>query len=197
MPSQTSDIYQLALKHMEKDEKQLPIEIKNLNNMLAKHNNLISNMESHIINLVKSITSFNKSPVLTNSVVYDHDYALQFVSRIWISCKDEKNMIQAISKYVEGAKPRAENGYFVFENLPVAEGDPKNLNTVKDTLYDILKDQTIIKYITDLKASTTELNSQIEKIRELMKPIVDSIDQDLYNTRIKGCCKNLTLLRKI
>jgi len=196
LPSQTAGIYQLALKHMEKDEKQLPNEIKNLIDMLNCHNNLISTSESDIIELVKSTSTFSASPVKID-IVYNYDYVNLFVSRVWISCKDANNMIECLDDYIIRATPRAENGYFYFDGLQVAQGDEKKLDIVKDTLYGILKNKAIIKNIIDLKASANSLNDQIQKIRQLVKPITDSIDQDLYDTRTRACCTNLTLLRKI
>jgi hypothetical protein len=150
MPSQTSEIYRLGLKHMEKDEKQLPIEIENLNNMLVDHKKQISDMETYITKLVKNSTStFYKSPVFS-PVFYKHDHVFLFVSKIWISCKDEKNMNEAIDEYIKNTTPRSEDGYFKFENEAVAKGDPKNLDIVKDVLYKILKDKEIIKNIAKL-----------------------------------------------
>jgi hypothetical protein len=53
MPSQTSEIYRLGLKHMGKDDEQIPIEIENLNNVLSQHRRRIENMESDITKQIK------------------------------------------------------------------------------------------------------------------------------------------------
>jgi hypothetical protein len=196
LPSQTARIYQLALKHMEKDDKQLPKEIQKLKDMLGSHDNQIRILESDINKLVKTTSTFSASPVKTG-IVYRRDYVARFISKVWISCKDEGNISDCVDAYIIRAIPTAENGYFQFDGLPVAQGDERELNSVKDVLHDILKNKEIIKNISDLKSSAKSLNDQIKKIKELVKPIADSIDQDLYSTRIKGCCTNLTLLKKI
>jgi len=197
MPSQSAEIYHLAFKHMEQDDNDLPKEIENLNNMLIHHDNLISKTAADIIKITKTTSSISYESPVKFGVVYDYERVYMFLSRVWISCMDGKNIIECLENYIKNATPRADNGYFHFDGLPVAQGDEKELNTVRDVLYNILKNKEIIKNISDLKASTKTLNDQIKKIKEMVKPIADSIDEDLYSTRIKGCCTNLTVLRKI
>jgi len=64
---------------------------------------------------------------------------------------------------------------------------------MKNMLYDILKDVQLLKGFSDLEESKKNMYNEIEQIHRMTNEIIESIDNDLYETHIKGCCP--TVLR--
>ena len=182
---------------MKKDDEQLSNELEEMNNAVGNHNDLISKSDRNIPALEKKMLSPFFASAARSEVTYNYNMVYQFTSRVWISCVEKEDIMGCIELYIKNATPRAGGGYFQFENLPVAQGDGADLNTVEIALYGILRNKEIIKIIKDLKSSVSLLDNKKQNIRNLMAPVVDSIDQDLYTRKIKGCCTNITLLRKI
>jgi hypothetical protein len=106
---------------MKEEEPQLPIEITNLNNMLAKHRTSIDNIEKKIKDVIKErLSSMYQSPLkIGNSFSYDFNYVYIFLKKVWEGNDYE---LKEIDNYINRATPRIQNGFFYFENIPVDKG---------------------------------------------------------------------------
>lgn len=193
IPSESSKIFQLALKHMKEDEPQLSIEISHLRNIFNRHHKLLENVETRIKNLIEEkLSQTYRSPLKIGSrYSYDFDNVYSFLKVVWES---NKYQLKQIENYIDKrASPRIENGYFYFENRPVGRGNNIGFEIMKNMLYDILKDVQLLKGFSDLEESKKNMYNEIEQIHRMTNEIIESIDNDLYETHIKGCCP--TVLR--
>jgi hypothetical protein len=190
LPTESSKIYQLSLKHMKEDEPQLPIEITNLKNLLAKHSTSVDNMEKKIKDVIKErLSSTYQSPLkIGNSSSYNFDYVYVFLKKVWESKNYE---LKEIDDHINRATPRIQNNIFHFENIPIGQGNEKEFEMMKIALYNILRNGDILKIFSDLKENKNNLDEIITKIRKMAAEIVDIIDNDLYETSIRGCCPSL------
>ena len=171
LPTESSKIYQLSLKHMKEDQPQLPTELINLREMNANHQNMIENLEKTVDETMRERFSLTyQSPLKTGSSYdYNHDSVYDFLRDIWESNKHD---LKQIEDYTTKNNCCFRNGLFYFENKPLGQGDDKGYESMKSALYDILKDRNILKMFSDLTDNKNNVDQKITEIKRMSTEIV-------------------------
>lgn len=189
IPTESSKMFQLALKHMKEDQPQLPIEISNLKDILNQHKILLENVEHIIENAIEErFSQTYRSPLkIVSRGDYDINNIYLGLKTCWESSKFDLEQIQnQIGR--QSVNCRIDNGSLYFDKYHVGQGNEKEFELMKNALYDILKNMEILKGFSDLKKSKNNIDNKIEEIKKMTNEIIESIDNDLYETNIKDCC---------
>jgi hypothetical protein len=189
VPMESSRIFQLALKHMKEDQPQLPTEISNLREMLNRHKILLESVEVIIRNTInESFSQTYRSPLKIGSIHgYNVNYIYLCLKRVWESSKFD---LEQIENHIKSGSVnvRRDNGHFYIDSYDIGQVNEKEFQRMKNTFYDTLKNMQILKGFSDLKQNTNDIRYKIEEIKGMTNETVESIDNDLYETNIKGCC---------
>ncbi len=182
IPSTPSVVYALALRHLEYNNRQLPQSLSNLTVMMETHNELIVRTSNEITNTIKS--------KLVNSVY-------TYLSGVWRRMTSESR-VERVQHHINNAKPyRSIDGIFYFNGQPCGEGSEQEFEIMKKALYRILQNNDLLTRLAELETSLEAQSNQIQNIRVMAKEIVNLIDQNLYDTRVSGCCTNRSMLKNL
>jgi hypothetical protein len=203
MPSETSKIYQLALKHMNEDNSQIPKEIESLKKKLKVQDDPVNQLKKDIDESIEQkFTTTSSTPMNTggNKYDYNHDYVYKLLTLVWQPHSASQTISERINKFIKDPKNayrEEHNQYFYFSGKPLGRGSDDEFNQMKTELFSIVSDSVLVSKIISIQNSEADLHKRIIDIKKLVDPIIDLIDQDLYGTRVKKCCPTLwSLIRK-
>ena len=96
LPTESSKVYKLSLKHMTEDQPQLSIELMNLRKMNRNHQNLIKDLERMIDSTIRQRFSMTYQSPLKIERAYDYryDYVYDFLLDVWESNKHDLKQIE-------------------------------------------------------------------------------------------------------
>lgn len=200
IPSGPSVVYALALRHLEyNNNRQLPQSLSNLTVMMETHNELIVRTSNEITNTIKSKLAASSSSPLKIGARYKYDFnsVYTYLSRVWRRMTSESR-VERVQHHINNAKPyRSIEGIFYFNGQPCGEGSEQEFEKMKKALYEILQNNDLLTRLAELETSLEAQSNQIQNIRVMAKEIVNLIDQNLYDTRVSGCCTNRSMLKNL
>lgn len=194
LPSESSSIYKIALRHMEHDDPFLPQEIEDLKSMMQNHNNLVNETEKQISEIIiDRLKSTHSTPLKTGGTNYSYDFksVYKYLSYGWkLTTVDEIMSTQKVEDFIPSSytEYNKTNCYFYFDNVPVGKGTEIEFERMKYALCDIVRNKDILGLLSNLKSSQNNLENQTNSIKKLAKDTVDLIDQELYDTKVIRCC---------
>ena len=203
LPSKTSKIYQLALKHMNEDNPQIEKEIEALEDKLKNHNNSVIQLKNKIDESIKQrFTTTSSTPMQTGGIKYNYNHrsVYKLLSLIWQPHSLSQTINERVDKFIKspstGRWDEVTND-FIFNGLSLGNGTKDEFEQMRSDLFCIVSDNGVITKIISIQNSEEDLRERIVDIKKLVDPIIELIDQGLYDTKIKKCCPTFwSLVRK-
>jgi len=202
MPSQSSDIYKLAMNHLQLDDPQIPKGITRLHGMVESHNEFVNELRQKIDRVVKEKITFRSTPINIGNRNYEYHYdgVIEYISTGWRpTMRQETISPEKVIEFIQKSQERrTENGEAYFNEVFVGKTEHKSdINKMKAAINEILTDSDLINDLATIQKSLNLIIEQNQKIQTMVSIIVDQIDQRLYNRRVAGCCSTRDILRQI
>src|SRR5215469_15762607 len=192
LPVDTSRTYQLALRHMDFDNPQLRTAVMDLRERISAHNALRDRLENEIsLAIRRRLTTTHMTPLI-GDIRYNYRFndVYRYLSSMWRpTMQAEKTSSDLVEERIKKKEWHRDAAcIFYFGGIAIGSGTEHEFASMANGLTNILLDENLLQILSNLEANWNVLQDRITSIREMATPIVDLIDDDIYETRVKSCC---------
>jgi len=202
----TSLFYKYSLQHLSEDRPNfsLDLQLDNLKESLENHNEEVESLEKEIPQIIQ-----NKFKISYQSLTgRQYPYIESSINSIlkngfekYYNTSTSDKIVHNINTYSSKETYKnitCNNGIIRFNGSRIAEHYSLTENDIEpyiEIMDNLIKDDYISNKLKNLKENKEKLDLQINEIMQEITPLVESIDRELYGTKVKCCPTVLKLIR--